>query len=99
MNRAQRWYDATDKAWGYSRGPVSSADLMSHERLERPIMKVFQRHPGNNMPEAQEIVKVTLPIILFVELRSCLTQHCPLQNALINGYNGSLSIHHILTIY
>ena len=58
LHRAQRWYDATERAWGYSKGPVSSADLMRHERLDRPIMKVFQRHPGNNMPEAQEIVKV-----------------------------------------
>ena len=33
-------------------------NLAVREKLERPIIRVFQRHPGNNMPEAQEIVKV-----------------------------------------
>lgn len=37
---------------------MSSSDLMTHERLDRPIMKVFQRHPGTQVPEAQEIIKV-----------------------------------------
>lgn len=59
LHRAQRWYDSTEKAWGFSKGPVNYADLFTHERLDRPIIKVFQRHPGTNMPEAQEIVKVT----------------------------------------
>ena len=67
LHRAQRWYDATERAWGYSKGPVSSADLMSHERLDRPIMKVFQRHPGNNMPEAQEIVKVRMKGVILIK--------------------------------
>lgn len=56
-NRAQRWYDATERAWGYSRGPVASSDLGIREKLHRPIINVFQRHPGTNLPEAQEIVK------------------------------------------
>lgn len=58
LNRVQRHYNATENAWGLSKGPVSSADLLSHERLDRPIIRVFQRHPGNNVPEAREILKV-----------------------------------------
>ena len=46
---------------------MSSADLMSHERLDRPIMKVFQRQPGNNMPEAQEIVKVRIKGVILIK--------------------------------
>jgi len=57
LHRAQRWYDNTEKAWGYTLGPVSSSDISTRERLERPIISVYQRHPGTNLPEAQEIVK------------------------------------------
>lgn len=57
LHRAQRWYDSTEKAWGYSKGPVASSDLTCREKLNRPIVNVFQRHPGTNLPEAQEIVK------------------------------------------
>lgn len=33
-------------------------NLQTYERLDRPIIKNFQRHPGNQVPEAQEIIKV-----------------------------------------
>jgi len=39
-------------------GPVSSKDLELRERLNRPVIKVMQRHPGNQMPEAQYVVRV-----------------------------------------
>lgn len=57
VHRAQRWYDSTEKAWGYSKGPVASSDLTCREKINRPVVRVFQRHPGNNLPEAQEIIK------------------------------------------
>ncbi|XP_050417944.1 coiled-coil domain-containing protein 105 isoform X2 [Patella vulgata] len=57
IHRAQRWYDATDKARGNSVGPVMSADLTTRERLDRPLVRVFQRHPGTQLPEAQEIIR------------------------------------------
>ena len=41
-------------------GPVTSRDLSVQEKLDRPIVKVFQRHPGTNLPEAQEMVKVRI---------------------------------------
>lgn len=39
-------------------GPVMSADLTTRERLDRPVVRVFQRHPGTQLPEAQQIVEV-----------------------------------------
>lgn len=57
INRAQRWFDHTERAWHFSKGPVSTGDMTSHEKLNRPIIAVFQRHPGTNLPEAQEIIR------------------------------------------
>ncbi|XP_070581726.1 tektin-like protein 1 [Ptychodera flava] len=57
IHRAQRWFDATEKAKGYTVGPESQADLMTRERLARPTVRVYQRHPGTNLPEAQDIIK------------------------------------------
>ncbi|XP_013390840.1 coiled-coil domain-containing protein 105 [Lingula anatina] len=57
IHRAQRWYDATERAWGYTRGPVTTSDLTTRERLDRPLVKIYQRHPGTQLPEAQLIVK------------------------------------------
>ncbi|ESO96658.1 hypothetical protein LOTGIDRAFT_202010 [Lottia gigantea] len=57
LHRAQRWYDATNKAMENTLGPVMSADLTTRERLDRPLVRVFQRHPGTQLPEAQEIIK------------------------------------------
>lgn len=38
-------------------GPVSSKDLSTRERLDRPTVATFQRHPGTQLPEAQEIIE------------------------------------------
>ncbi|WAR30651.1 CC105-like protein [Mya arenaria] len=57
IHRAQRWYDATERARGYTMGPVMSADLSTRERLDRPMVRVFQRHPGTQLPEAQQIIE------------------------------------------
>ncbi|KAK3589814.1 hypothetical protein CHS0354_015819 [Potamilus streckersoni] len=59
IHRAQRWYDATDKARSYSVGPVMSADLTTREKLDRPMVRIFQRHPGTQLPEAQQIIQGT----------------------------------------
>lgn len=57
FHRAQRWYDATERARGYTMGPMMSADLTCRERLDRPMVRVFQRHPGTQLPEAQQIIE------------------------------------------
>jgi len=58
---------------------VSSKDLELRERLNRPVIKVMQRHPGNQMPEAQYIVQVRLShvtSILSVFITVILTSAC-----------------------
>ncbi|PIK60841.1 putative coiled-coil domain-containing protein [Apostichopus japonicus] len=57
IHRSQRWYDATEKALGYTVGPEVQSNLETRERLSRPLVKVYQRHPGTNLPEAQDIIK------------------------------------------
>ncbi|XP_064616215.1 tektin-like protein 1 [Liolophura sinensis] len=57
VHRAHRFLDSTEKARGYTLGPVISSDLTTRERLDRPLVRVFQRHPGTQLPEAQEIVR------------------------------------------
>ncbi|CAH3148704.1 unnamed protein product [Porites evermanni] len=57
IHRSKRWYDATEMALGYTLGPVAYSDLTTRERLDRPAVQVYQRHPGNQLPEAREIVK------------------------------------------
>ncbi|CAG5135213.1 unnamed protein product [Candidula unifasciata] len=57
LNRAQRWYDSTERALGYTLGPVCYSDLTIREHLDRPFVRVYQRHPGTQLPEAQEVIK------------------------------------------
>lgn len=56
IHRAQRWFDTTQRARGYTLGPEMYADLFTRERLDRPLVKVFQRHPGTQLPETKETI-------------------------------------------
>jgi len=58
QNRAQRWFDVTMSAQRSNAGPISSANFKIPERLDRPIIRTFQRHPGNQVPDAQITAKV-----------------------------------------
>ncbi len=60
QNRAQRWFDITMSAQRSNAGPISSANFKISERLDRPIIRTFQRHPGNQVPDAQITAKVYL---------------------------------------
>ena len=58
IHRSQRHYDLTEKAQGYTLGPVAYNDVTSREKLDRPLIKVYQRHPGTQLPEAHALIEV-----------------------------------------
>lgn len=59
QNRANRWFDLTTSAQKFNAGPLSSSYLKISERFDRPIIRTFQRHPGNQVPEVQMTAKAT----------------------------------------
>ena len=58
QNRAVRWHDLNNISLKYTLGPEKSTNLFTYEQYDRPIIRSFQKHPGNQLPEAQEIAKV-----------------------------------------
>jgi hypothetical protein len=52
----------TEISYKYSLGPEKSRDLFTYERLDRPIIKAVQKHPGNQFPDAKETAKVTIQL-------------------------------------
>lgn len=67
QNRSQRWFDVTMSAYRSNAGPISSANFKISERLDRPIMRTFQRHPGNQVPDAQITSKTTADLLQSAE--------------------------------
>jgi hypothetical protein len=55
----------TEISYKYSLGPEKTRDLFTYERLDRPIIKTVQKHPGNQFPDAKEIAKVTILMKAF----------------------------------
>jgi hypothetical protein len=58
QNRATRWYDLSMSAQRSNAGPLNSSDFKIPERLDRPIIRTYQKHPGNQMADAQILSKV-----------------------------------------
>lgn len=57
LHRSDKWRHTTDLAHGYTLGPQSSLFLTTRERLDRPSVKTYQRHPGTQLPEARCIIE------------------------------------------
>ena len=67
QNRARRWHDLSVIAQQLNAGPLSSSYLKTSERLDRPVIRTFQRHPGNQVPETQTNARVYKNVfVLFV---------------------------------
>jgi hypothetical protein len=56
-HRAQRWYDTQCLARGYALGPKSKGSITTREKLDRPMVQIFQRHPGSDLTEAKQLIK------------------------------------------
>ncbi|XP_075434232.1 tektin-like protein 1 [Ascaphus truei] len=52
IQRQQKLYDETETNYLLQLGPVSSLDISVRERLDRPLVKILQRHPGTQLPES-----------------------------------------------
>ncbi|XP_061419126.1 tektin-like protein 1 [Lethenteron reissneri] len=57
IHQAQRWHAAISTAQGYIEGPKRYGDIPLRKRLDRPMVKVYQRHPGTQLPEATGILQ------------------------------------------
>ena len=40
----------------FVKGPVSSRDVTVRERLDRPLVRVYQSHPRTDLPEAAHLI-------------------------------------------
>ena len=58
QNRASRWQELSEVALNYSLGPEKSTNLQTYEQINRPIIRSYQKHPGNQVPEVSNLIQV-----------------------------------------
>ncbi|KAI3382257.1 hypothetical protein SNEBB_011439 [Seison nebaliae] len=56
-NQASGWKREINFVYGHNRGPEKYTDLAVAEKLDRPIIKHYQKHPGKQLPEALELIR------------------------------------------
>jgi len=67
IHRQQRHQDLTKTAKGYADGPEAVEDITTREKVTRPYVRVFQRHPATELSEMQKVMRASTTLGMSVE--------------------------------